>query len=177
MSRHFFIIFLFLFGTACIADDLSLKPNDLLSWPRMNAQTFGCVLERKTGYKDKDFNCTKQNRKPDWGSPCNPTESSYTGPQIPEYIASTLHPTIAEIQLDWDFGRIQSITIQFKKKISPQELKVIFPDLKQHAPFLQSNLMNVSLQQCSKNTSCLVLQGFEHMGAAETDCTDKSTLE
>lgn len=177
MPRHLFIIFLLLSGTACVADSLFLTPNDLLSWPRMNAQTYGCVLERKTGYTDKHFNCSKQSYKPDWGSPCNPTESSYTGPQLPEYIVSKLHPSITKVQIDWDFGRIQSVIIQFKKKISNQELEVIFPDLKQQAPFLQSNLMDVSLQQCSKNASCLVLQGFEHIGATEADCADESTLE
>ncbi|MDP3772688.1 MAG: hypothetical protein Q8Q85_00305 [Gemmatimonadales bacterium] len=33
-----------------------------------------------------------------------------------------------------------------------------------------TNVMYVSIQRCGNDYSCLLLQGFDHMGAGDVDC-------
>ncbi len=40
---------------------------------------------------------------------------------------------------------------------------------------LPKNVMSASLQKCSKNASCLSLQGFDHMGSGDMDCGESES--
>ena len=154
-------------GLACAAP---FTPSDLPTWPRLSAQAFGCLLEQRTGQKDPAFNCANRAQQHDWGTACRITNLSYSGPQLSPKAIQQLHPLIRDVRLDWEYGRLQAVNVVFKKTVTPAMLTSVIPGLKLDTPFQRPNLMDTSLQQCEKNASCLLLQGFDHMGGADVDC-------
>ena len=52
---------------------------ELMTWPRMNAASFGCYMEKTMGYRDKRFNCSLTHYK-NAGDPCKNTDAYYEGP-------------------------------------------------------------------------------------------------
>ena len=168
MSKILFTGYLLLSaGLSCAAP---FSPTDLPSWPRMSAPIFGCQLEQRGGYKDADFNCANRKQRRDWGNVCHITRFSYAGPQLSPALARQLHPLIKDVRLEWEYGRLQTVTVAFNKIITPKTLHTVIPGLKLDQPYQRPNLMDASLQQCEQNASCLVLQGFEHLGGADADC-------
>ena len=156
-------------GLACAAP---VTTADLVSWPRMGVADFACQLEQRTGKADAQFSCAASKKLSDWGDACHNTDLSYAGPQLPDALVRQLDPRIAEVELDWEYGRLQSINVTFDRIMTAEEVADIFPDVNLDDPASRGTLSNASLQDCAADASCLYLEGFEHLGAADVECDD-----
>lgn len=145
---------------------------DLVSWPRMTVADFACLLEQRAGHADAQFNCAASRKLSNWGDACHDTDLSYAGPQLPEALARQLNPHITAVDLDWEYGRLQSVNVTFDKIMTAEEVADIFPDVNLEDPTSRENLSNASLQDCAEDASCLYLEGFEHLGGGDVDCED-----
>lgn len=143
---------------------------DLVTWPRMGVADFACLLEQRTGQADSQFSCAASKQMSNWGDACNGTDLSYAGPQLPAALVRQLNPRISEVQLDWEYGRLQSVTVTFDKLMTAEEVADIFPEVNLEDATSLPNLTNASLQDCAADSSCLYLEGFEHMGGGDVDC-------
>ncbi|MDR2710032.1 MAG: hypothetical protein LBB65_01630 [Burkholderiales bacterium] len=157
------------FSTAFAAESRAIpKSNhDVLSWLRMPADKFGCFLEKEFGYKDKKFNCALKNYA-NTGGPCKNTSSYYEGPKFPERLAQRVHPLLKSIELEWEHGELRSVNFVFNRKVDERDIRSAF-GLPAGKPF-SPNIMTIDIQDCSKQSNCLTLQGFDHMGAGEAGC-------
>lgn len=145
---------------------------DLVSWPRMSVADFACLLEQRTGHADAQFSCAASRKLSNWGDACHDTELSYAGPQLPEALVHQLDPRIVAVDLDWEYGRLQSVNVTFEKIMTAEEVADIFPQVNLEDPTSRDNLSNASLQDCAEDASCLYLEGFEHLGGGDVDCED-----
>lgn len=136
-----------------------LSKTDFTSWPRANAKEFGCFLEKSFGQKDEKFNCELKSYK-NSGDPCKNTKEYYEGPTFPREKVGKVNRRIEDIQLSWEHGELQSVSVVMKKKYPAKELKNIFK-LPEAA----------SIQDCSLKATCIVLTGFDHMGAGDANCS------
>lgn len=158
-----------LFSSA-LASAAPFTTADLVSWPRMNVADFACLLEQRTGHADAQFSCAASGKLSNWGDACHPTDLSYAGPQLPEALVRQIDQRISAVDLDWEFGRLQSVNVTFDRIMSAEEVTDIFPDVNLDDPTSRANLSNASLQGCAEDASCLYLEGFEHLGAADVEC-------
>ncbi|KAF1054206.1 MAG: hypothetical protein GAK43_01003 [Stenotrophomonas maltophilia] len=161
-----------LFSCGLTAAATPLRPSELLDWPRQNLADFACQLEQRTGQVDATFSCARSKQLSDWGDACHPTDLSDAGPQLPAALARQLDPRISEVQLEWEYGRLQSVSVTFARIVTPAQVKAIFPGLNLDSANQRPNLSSASLQECATNQSCLYLEGFEHMGGADVECDD-----
>ncbi|MFS2124773.1 hypothetical protein [Pseudomonas sp. Pseusp97] len=170
MPRSFTALCL-LFSSA-LASAAPFNTADLIGWPRMNVADFACLLEQRTGHADAQFSCAASRKLSDWGDACHATDISYAGPQLPEALVRQIDSRIAAVDLDWEFGRLQSVNVTFDRIMTADEVADIFPEVNLDDPTSRANLSNASLQDCAEDASCLYLEGFEHLGAADVECED-----
>jgi len=144
-----------------------LSRSDITSWPRASAPEFGCFLEKVFGAKDRRFNCSLKgyvNR----GDPCSNTKAYYEGPAFPRRKAGEVHPLADDIRLAWEHGELQEIQVTLARRLTDEEARKAF---RLPAPGkLPAHLTRISVQQCSKKATCILVEGFDHMGAGEVDC-------
>ncbi|MDH1007358.1 hypothetical protein N5J43_00495 [Pseudomonas nicosulfuronedens] len=158
--------------TSGLASAAPITTDDLVSWPRMNVADFACLLEQRTGHADAQFSCAASRKLSNWGDACHNTDLSYAGPQLPEALVRQLDPRIAAVDLDWEYGRLQSVNVTFSGIMTAEEVADIFPQVSLEDPTSRDNLSNASLQDCASDASCLYLEGFEHLGGGDVDCED-----
>jgi len=144
----------------------SIDLHDLLKWPRMKADEFGCFLEQNYEIRDNKFNCSLKDYK-NAGDPCKDDGAYTEGPQLPEDFASRLSPDLASIGLSWEHGELQSVALWFKKPFPRPDLEQRFG---YHEPIDAPNLQSFSTEGCSPAGTCLTLEGFDHIGAGDVDC-------
>lgn len=135
-----------------------LKKSDFTTWPLADVKEFGCFLEREFGHKDKKFNCSL-GQYINKGDPCKNTSEYYEGPKFPKEFAERVNAKVDSIDLSWEHGLLQSVSITFKNKYSEEELRKSF-----HLP------VGASIQDCSKTNTCVILTGFDHVGVGDMDC-------
>lgn len=162
-----FLIFLFFAINAAAS-----ITKDVKSWPRATLPEFGCFLEKEFGYKDVRFNCSLKNYK-NAGDPCKNTEAYYEGITFPEKYVKKINPAIKSIDLSWEHGELQSVSLSFKSKLATKKIRHLFK-LPVNENGVHANIMSYSIQDCHKSYNCLTLQGFDHMGAGDVDCGDHS---
>jgi len=143
-------------------------PYDVLSWPRMSAAKFGCYLEKTFGYKDKKFNCSLKDYK-NQGDVCKNPEAYSEGPEFPVSKSSAIHPLIETARLSFEHGELQEVSFTLKKILPEAEVRRIFklPAANATTP---ENVMNIIIQNCGKDSTCLSIEGFEHNGAGDVGC-------
>lgn len=148
---------------------VKLVPPELATWPRMKATDFGCMLEKRFGIRDPQFGCAADFDRMDWGDACLGAAGNYhVGPELPPSVAKSLPSPISAVQLEWEHGELQHLSVEFDRKVSEREVEALF-GLRIDGP-KPENLMSADLRDCAPGKSCLMLQGFEHMGAADLDC-------
>ncbi|OQR34898.1 hypothetical protein BWR15_13185 [Pseudomonas sp. T] len=160
-----------LFSSA-LASAAPFTTADLVGWPRMSVADFACLLEQRTGHVDAQFSCAASKKLSNWGDACHDTDLSYAGPQLAEAQVRALDPRIAAVDLDWEYGRLQSVNVTFDRIMTAEEVTDIFPQVNLEDPTSRDNLSNASLQDCASDASCLYLEGFEHLGGGDVDCED-----
>jgi hypothetical protein len=151
-------LLIFTLHPAQAAQKSGLSQHNFLAWPKSEVRAFGCFLEKTFKHRDSKFNCSLKEYK-NAGDPCKNTQALYEGPQFPENKAKDVDPLFTSIRLNWEHGELQAMTIQLKTQLSEDETKKRF-----HLP------ESASVQECRKNTTCIVLTSFDHMGAGDVDC-------
>jgi hypothetical protein len=155
---------------------IKLIPPELATWPRMTATDFGCMLEKRFGIQDKQYGCAADFDRMDWGDACLGATTNYNvGPELPLSVSKSLPSPISEVDLEWSHGQLEYLSVVFDRKVSEREVEAMF-GLRIDGP-KPENLISVDLQDCALGKSCLLLQGLEHLGAADLDCGTEAATE
>lgn len=142
-----------------------LSKRNILTWPRATAPELGCLLEKAFATKDRRFNCSLKgyvNR----GDPCKRVKIYHEGPAFPQAKAREVNALAREIHLAWEHGDLQEVQVTLVKRLTEEEVRKAFALPKKLPP----HITRISIQQCSKVATCLLVQGFDHMGAGEVEC-------
>lgn len=158
------------------------------TWPRATLTEFGCLLERDGNHRDPHFNCSLTTYE--YGDACKPDTRLYDGPQIPPRLAEKHWPDLVAIDLAWEHGDLQAVSLRARQ---PQSyawwIKTIGiksdedkPPANRQPPRAggrwQSQIMYFDLDDCVMRdgaTMCrsLSLQGFDHMGKGDYECPEE----
>ena len=136
---------------------------NILSWPRMAVNDFGCMMEHTFGHRDERFNCDLQSYK-NKGTPCYNTDEYYEGPLFPQHIVKKIHPRLEKIVLSWEGGRLQNLWLIFDQEFTEAEILNAFEIIPDKLP---NNIYDLNL-----NGYHISLSGFDHFGAGEADCDE-----
>jgi hypothetical protein len=81
-----------------------------------------------------------------------------------------VHPLVSEIHLAWEHGDLQEVQVTLTRRLSEPEARkaLALPQGRK----LPAHVTLISIQQCSKKATCILVQGFDHIGAGEVDCGD-----
>jgi hypothetical protein len=149
------------------AADLPPFSIDLLSWARASPADIGCRMEKLFGHRDARFNCDLKNYV-STGDPCKNTTAYYEGPAFPKELAARVHPLATDVDLAFEHGALQSITVWLRGDFSEQQVLQAL-GLRTVAD-RSDNIMSIGIQRA--NGTSLAIQGFDHMGAGDADCPD-----
>ena len=157
-----------LMSTGHVAD-LPRASMNILDWPRMASPAFGCLMEKTLGHRDPRFNCSLKSVKA--GDPCIDTENYYAGPTFPPGLASRIHLLASGVSVEFEHGDLRWVSVTLKRKFSESDVLKAFDltDERKRPP----NIMFVSVQDCSLGGTCLLLTGFDHLGAGDVDCSNR----
>ncbi|WP_157476349.1 hypothetical protein [Lysobacter sp. Root690] len=148
-----------------------LAPTELTTWPRMRATDFGCMLEKRFGVQDKKFGCAADFDRIDWGDGCDGGGNYHAGPELPARVAKTLPAPIKSVEIVWEHGEAQYVSIDFDPGTSKHEIEVLMGlGAGKQRP---ANVMDVSITECAGDNNCtpnLFMLGFDHMGAGDLEC-------
>ncbi|HDR9506040.1 hypothetical protein C5615_05245 [Burkholderia cepacia] len=169
------------------------KPTvDIRTWPRMSSPAFGCTLEKTFDYHDKRFNCALKKYR-NTGDACTNTTAYYEGPAFPDRLAARVHPLATKVELDWEHGDLQMVTVTLKGTWNEADVRKAFGLPRTEGRKLTEaelrkqpdNLMDTSIQYPSSptddslgrrpsdpahGTTAVMLYGFDHMGAGDVEC-------
>ncbi|WP_423763014.1 hypothetical protein [Burkholderia sp. NLJ2] len=167
---------------------------DIRAWPRMTSPKFGCYVETTFDYRDKRFNCTLKKYR-NAGDACKNTKAYYEGPAFPDRLAARVHPLATKVELDWEHGDLQMVTVTLKGTWNEADVRKAFGLPRAEGRKLTEaelrkqpdNLMDTSIQYPSSptdnslgrrpsdpahGTTAVMLYGFDHMGAGDVECGD-----
>jgi hypothetical protein len=158
--------------------DLAPPSVDVMTWPRMSVGDFGCYMEKTLGYRDKRFNCALKGYK-NQGDACTNPRAYYEGPAFPKALVAKVHPLATDVELDWERGELQQVTITLKGAFSEQDARKAFKlpvgsayDMEaahMHAT-LPENVEDTDVQFPGRELTAVIITGFDHMGAGDVDC-------
>ncbi|MGF6110324.1 hypothetical protein [Pseudomonas frederiksbergensis] len=171
-------IVLFTCAHQALAADLPPASVDVLAWPRMSSSAFGCYMEKTLGHRDKRFNCALKGYE-NQGDPCTNAAAYEEGPDFPAHLAARVHPLATQVQMSWEHGELQQVTIVLKGTLDevavrnafklPRTEAYLLSEAEQGA--LPENIMDARVQgDPSNGLTSLMLTGFDHMGAGDVDC-------
>lgn len=164
---------------------------DVLAWPRMSSSEFGCYMQQSLGHRDKRFNCGLKGYE-NQGDPCSGGDAYTEGPELPASLAARIHPLSTQVQLSWEHGELQQVTLLLKGTFNEAEVRNAFKLPRAEAYLLSEteqgtlpeNVMDTSVQYESTSDSpgkrpsdpssgftSVMLTGFDHTGAGDVDCT------
>jgi len=141
---------------------------DILSWPRMAANEFGCMMEQTFGHRDERFNCSLTDYV-NKGNACYATEEYYEGPEFPKHLVRKVHPKLESISLSWEGGMLQCALLIFDKDFTEAE---ILSAIHINPDELPDNVWSMDFDE-----NRISLVGFEHSGAGDMDCGEEMISE
>ncbi|MBI5508247.1 MAG: hypothetical protein HY903_05795 [Deltaproteobacteria bacterium] len=139
---------------------------NVTAWFEMNPYDFGCYLERTFGARDKKWGCTSPVHDIA-DDPCGDPERYRAGPQFAAKTVKKVHAKLENITLGWEHGELQTVTLAFAGIETDEAARAMFrlPREKKTPTFA-----SVSLQECGKKKSCLVIQKFDRADVADANC-------
>ena len=140
----------------------------LLTWPRMRAVDFGCLLQTRYGLRDPRWNCARPDPGPE-GDPCGDTRAYYDGPVFPPAAAREVGPGVLEVRLSWEHRDLQSVAVVLDGDFAEPEARRRL-GLPPPGTALPPNVQGITVQRCGTRRTCVDLVGFDHMGAGDVDC-------
>jgi hypothetical protein len=158
---------------------LAAPSADVLSWPRMSVTDFGCYMEKTLHHRDARFNCALKVYR-NFGDVCRTPDAYYEGPAFPEQLATAVHPLARHVELNWEHGNLQAVSITLKGTWSEAQVREAFKLPRTTASHLSAterkahawpeNLMDSDVQFPSHDETEVTLTGFDHMGAGDVGC-------
>lgn len=151
-----------------------LLKHPLLTLMRKTPVEIGCILESEFNYRDPIFNCDNKTYV-NKGDPANKTTEYYEGIKIPQKLIKKIHPTIKEINLEFEHGNLREIDITFEDSLMISKIREIF-SLPSDLNNLPDNVVDIEYGEniFSKDkpanpnyTRWLSIIGFDHMGAGD----------
>ena len=148
---------------------------NVLAWPRMAPDAFGCYLEKNLGLRDPRFNCALQGYQ-NQGDPCSNPEAYAEGPAFPAQLASRVHPLATAVDLSWEHGELQQVTLTLRGTLNQAQVRQAF-DLPNAGSAstakLPDNIMAADVESSSptEGLTSVTLLGFDHMGAGDVECS------
>jgi hypothetical protein len=94
---------------------------DVLTWPRMSVDKFGCMMEKTFGYRHERFNCS-MTRYENNENQCSNPDKYYEGFPFPDSLVKKVHPLLSRISLDWEHGELQDIYLQFNSGLTEEQM-------------------------------------------------------
>lgn len=160
------LLVLLAMSAACRRPVAERAPVDVVALFSLSPPALGCWLEKRWGHRDEKWNCDLKgwNRS---GDPCDDTEPYYGGPATPDSVAKRMGPRLWEIDLEWEHGDLRSVSLAFDGPVTEAEARRTFGLPPEGVP---PGLMFISLQDCSRRGTCLIVEKFEHQGAGDVDC-------
>lgn len=161
--------------------DLAAPRLDVLSWPRMSAADFGCSIEKTLTHRDARFNCALMGYR-NRGDICKTPDTYYEGPAFPDEFATKVHPLATHVELSWEHGNLQAVSITLKGAWSEAQVRQAFrlprastskltlAEQKAHA--WPQNIMDTNIQHPAQGMTEVILTGFDHIGAADVGCDE-----
>lgn len=164
------------------AAELQAPNLNVLAWPRMSSGELGCYLEQTLGHRDPRFNCALSHYQAPT-DPCHDTDRYDEGPAFPPRLASRVHPLATDVELTWEHGQLQQLTLTLKGTLDAAQVRRAFglPDTEGSATpedGLPENIMSAQIESSpaslpgegSQGSTSITLTGFEHMGAGDVEC-------
>jgi hypothetical protein len=140
----------------------------LLTWPRMRAVEFGCLLQTRYRARDPRWSCATPDTGPR-GDPCGDTVAYYAGPAFPPERAGEVAPGVVDVRLSWEHRNLQSVVVELEGELTEAEARRRL-DLPAAGAALPANVQAITVQRCGRGRTCVDLVGFDHLGAGEVDC-------
>ena len=138
---------------------------NIISWPRMPVDVFGCMMENTFGHRDERFNCSLTDYI-NYGGPCYNTDEYYEGPEFPESLVEKVHPWMKSISLHWEGGALQMVIFIFDRELNLTEEQIL-------TEFgLDPDDLPQNITQVDATYGSLMLEGYMHMGAGDMDCDE-----
>ena len=152
---------------------------DVLAWPRMSSPAFGCYMEKALKHRDARFNCSLKGYR-NQGDVCQKPDAYEEGPAFPASLASAVHPQATRVELSWEHGDLQAVSITLKGTWSEADVRRAF-HLPRAAAFQLSvaeqkahawpqNIMDTDVQYPTPGETAVTLTGFDHTGAGDVGC-------
>ena len=155
-----------LYGCCCFTPGNKVDM-DPLSWPRMTSVEFGCMMDKEWGHRDPKFNC--DTTEVATGDPCVDTDNYYAGPAFAPKRVRNLNHQAKMVRLDWEHGDLRAVSVHLEGTFTEGQVFQML-DIPQDWQNTYPNLQNVMVQDCGKDVTCVIFEGFDHMGAGEVDC-------
>lgn len=148
-------------------------PADVTSWPGASVDRFGCMLEQDFGGQSQRFGCAVKNYV-NRGNPCSAPEAYYEGPQLPGDLATRISPLLQSIDVKYEAGRVQSVTLFFAARHTDSAIRAAF-GLPSADAKLPANLIALDIDGCRPDgptqiCNIVLMEGFRHRGAGDGAC-------
>ena len=161
--------YLWLSMSFAVAQDLAPFKVDLKDWPRRSVGDIGCALE-KLGHRDPVFNCSLRNYR-SYDNPCGDGKRYYEGPVVPAALLPRVHPRATGLALSFEHGDLQGLLLTLEGEYSPAQVwTALGLPGRTEAAFTTQYGVAWSVDSGGGRTS-VSLQGFDHMGAGDVDCS------
>jgi hypothetical protein len=149
----------------------------VLGWPRASVQRFGCMLEQAYAGQTTRFGCA-QTSYVNRGNPCTAADAYYEGPHLPPDLATRLSPLLANIDVKYEAGRVQAVTLFLKARQTETAIRAAFALPPADAP-LPANISALYIDGCRPDgltqvCNIVLLEGFKHQGAGDGPCGEES---
>jgi len=158
-------------------DQAPLDPTNVLGWPRASVQRFGCMLEQGFAAQSPRFGCA-QKEYVNRGNPCTAADAYYEGPRLPADLAARLSPLLANVDVKYEGGRVQAVTLFLKTRQTETAIRAAFALPPAGAP-LPANVSAIDIDGCRPDgptqvCNIVLLEGFKHQGAGDGPCGEES---
>jgi hypothetical protein len=131
------------------------------------------MLEQSFGGQSQRFGCAVKdyvNR----GNPCTAPDAYYEGPRLPTDLAGRLSPLLQSIDVKYEAGKVQSVTLFFAARHTESAIRAAF-GLPPAGASLPANLVALDIDGCRPDgptqiCNIVLLEGFQHQGAGDGAC-------
>jgi hypothetical protein len=150
--------------------ELPPASTNIMTWARLSPPAFGCLVEKKFGYRDSSFNCSTKKYHSS-GDPCTNPTAYYAGPAFPKNMIQKLNPMVTDIELSWEHGQLQQIIVLLKGNYPEPAVRRAFQ--LPATSVLPNNVTSVSVESVTPEVTSVSIVGFDHSGGGDVECPKK----
>lgn len=144
----------------------AVAPHALVALLRADLPSFGCWLEKGFAYRDERFNCSTRHYT-NLGDPCDRLEEYYEKIDFPEALCRHIHPDIRDIDVQFEHGVLQELTVVFSKPIPRTAIDKMLGLQSDRMP---SNVVFIEYYELQGMSERVTIIGFEASGGIDVEC-------